>query len=62
MAERIKLQAIIYTEDALRMVNQALVDILIAKQIISEGELIAAIGKIRKQQENSFDGTIQLFK
>ena len=57
MAERIKPQAIISTEDALRMVNQALVDILIAKQIISEGDLIAAVRKIRRQQENSFGGT-----
>ena len=59
MAERINSKTIISTEEALRieiMVNQALVDILIAKQIVSEGELIAALRKITRQQEMFFDG------
>lgn len=54
MAVRIKPQTIISTEEALRieiMVNQALVEILIAKQIVSEGELIAALRKITRRQE-----------
>ena len=59
MAERINPKTIISTEEALRieiMVNQALVDILIAKQIVSEGELIAALRKITRQQEIFFEG------
>ena len=59
MAERIKPQTIISTEEALRieiMVNQALVDILIAKQIVSEGELIAALRKITRRQEIFSEG------
>lgn len=59
MAERINTKTIISTEEALRieiMVNQALVDILIAKQIVSEGELIAALRKITRQQEIFFEG------
>jgi len=59
MAEQINPQTIISTEEALRieiLVNQALVDILIAKQIVSEGELIAALRKITRQQEMFFDG------
>ena len=54
MAKQINPQTIISTEEALRieiLVNQALVDILIAKQIVSEGELIAALRKITRQQE-----------
>jgi len=59
MAERINTKTIISTEEALRieiMVNQALVDILIAKQIVSEGELIAALRKITRQQEIFSEG------
>jgi hypothetical protein len=40
-------------EDILRteiIVNQALIDLLISKQIISEEELIAGIRKIRHEQ------------
>jgi len=60
MAELIKSQTIISTEEALRieiMVNQALVNILIAKQVVSEGELIAAVRKIKQQQEELLSGT-----
>jgi hypothetical protein len=54
MAERIKSQTTFSVEEILRtevIVNQALIDILIAKQIISEKDLIAGIRKIRQEQE-----------
>ena len=54
MAERINPQAVISAEEILRTeitVNQALIDILIAKQIISEVELVNSIQKIRLEQE-----------
>jgi hypothetical protein len=53
MAERIEPQSITSAEEILRteiIVNQALIDILIAKQIISEEELVNSIGKIRLEQ------------
>ena len=56
MAERIKTQAVV-TEEEIKMteflVNKALIDILISKQIISEKELVDSIHKIRLEQENS---------
>jgi len=54
MAERIRSQTGISLEDALRteiLVNQALIDILISKQVISEEELVASLQKIRDEQE-----------
>jgi len=54
MAERIKSQAAFSTEEILRteiLVNQALIDILISKQVISEVELVNSIQKIRMEQE-----------
>jgi hypothetical protein len=54
MAERINPQTVISAEALLRteiIVNQALIDILITKQIISEEELVDSIGKIRLEQE-----------
>jgi len=54
MAERHKPQAVISAEDILRteiMVNQALIDILIAKQIITEEELITSIQNIKQEQK-----------
>jgi predicted transcriptional regulator len=33
------------------IINQALIEILISKQIISEEELVDVIGKINRQQE-----------
>ena len=54
MAERINPQTVISAEDILMteiIVNQALIDILITKQIISEEELVNSIGKIRLEQE-----------
>ena len=59
MAESIKQQKVILVEDALRteiVINQALIDILITKQIISEEELIKSIGKIRYEQQMLMDG------
>ena len=54
MAERINQQPSIPAEEILRteiIVNQALIDILIAKQIISEEELVNSIRKIKLEQE-----------
>jgi hypothetical protein len=53
MAECINQQTHISAEEVLRteiIVNQALIDILITKQIISEEELINSIRKIRMEQ------------
>lgn len=54
MAERIVTQTVISAEEALRteiILNQALIDILIAKKLISEDELISGIRKIRRERE-----------
>ena len=54
MAEVIQTQTVISAEEALRteiILNQALIDILIGKQIISEDELITGIKKIKKERE-----------
>ena len=54
MAEVIQTQTVISAEEALRteiILNQALIDILIAKQIISEDELITGIKKIKKERK-----------
>ena len=54
MAEVIQTQTVISAEEALRteiILNQALIDILINKQIISEDELITGIRKIKKERE-----------
>jgi hypothetical protein len=56
MAERIKTQAVFSTEEILRteiLINQALIDILISKQFISEVELVNSIQKIRLEQEKT---------
>jgi hypothetical protein len=53
MAERINQQTPISAEEVLRteiIVNQALIDILISKQIISEEELVNCIRRIRMEQ------------
>jgi len=56
MAKHMNLQkTIIATEENLSIgsiVNQALIDILIAKQIISEEELVNYIGKISSEKVN----------
>ena len=54
MAELIKPQTEFSAEEVLRteiVVYQALIDILIAKQIISEAELVYSIGRLRFEQE-----------
>ena len=53
MAELIAEPTVISAEDALRteiILNQALIDILIAKNIISEDELISGIKKIMRER------------
>ena len=53
MAERRNPQTVISAEDILRaeiMINQALIDILITKQIITEEELITSIQNIKQEQ------------
>jgi hypothetical protein len=53
MAELIPTSTIITAEEALRteiILNQALIDILITKKIISEDELIRNIQKIRRER------------
>ena len=54
MAEHIRLQTVMSAEEALRIeiiVNQALIDILVAKKIISEEELIASVRKIKRLEQ-----------
>ena len=54
MAELITNPTVITAEDALRteiILNQALIDILITKEIISEDELITGIKKIKRERE-----------
>jgi hypothetical protein len=53
MAENNKTPKMISAEEMLRveiLINQALIDILIAKEIISEKEILYAIGKIKSEQ------------
>jgi len=53
MAELTTRKNLISAEEVLRteiIVNQALIDILIAKQVISEEELVNSIQKIRQEQ------------
>jgi hypothetical protein len=53
MAEHIVTQTVISAEEALRteiILNQALIDILIVKGLISEDELISGIRKIKKER------------
>ena len=54
MAERIVTQTVISAEEALRteiILNQALIDSLITKKLISEDELINGIRKIKRERE-----------
>ena len=54
MAERLNSQPKFSVEEILItevIVNQALIDILIAKQVLSEEDLIAGIRKIRLEQQ-----------
>ena len=53
MVELTTRKHLISAEEVLRteiIVNQALIDILIAKQVISEEELVKGIQKIRQEQ------------
>ncbi len=53
MAELTTQKNLISADEVLRteiIVNQALIDILIAKQVISEEELVNSIQKIRQEQ------------
>ncbi|MFC1837189.1 hypothetical protein ACFLYW_00720 [Thermodesulfobacteriota bacterium] len=64
MAELINNQTVITAEEALKteiLVSQALIDILIAKKVISEDELIKGIMKIKQEREimaNDWDSLI----
>ena len=64
MAELYTNPTVISAEEALRteiILNQALIDILIAKKIISEDELITGIKKIKNEREtlaNEWDSLI----
>jgi len=54
MTKHITTSTIISAEEALRteiILNQALIDVLIAKGFISEDELISGIQKIKRQRE-----------
>ena len=64
MATHITSQAVVLLEEALKMeiiINQALIDILIAKQIISEEELVISIQQIRQEQKKLIDGSRKIF-
>jgi hypothetical protein len=59
MAEHMAPQTVITTEEALRteiLLNQALIDILIAKRLISEDELIRSMQKIKREREVLTEG------
>ncbi|MBW2501950.1 MAG: hypothetical protein JRD39_03315 [Deltaproteobacteria bacterium] len=54
MADHMAPQTVITTEEALRteiLLNQALIDILIAKRFISEDEIISSMQKIKRERE-----------
>lgn len=44
------------------IVNQALIDILIAKQVISEEELVEGIRKIRQEQMHNINDTKNIIR
>ncbi len=59
MAEHMAPQTVITTEETLRteiLLNQALIDILIAKRLISEDELIRSMQKIKREREILTEG------
>ena len=58
MAERSNPQTAVSAEEILKtelIVNQALIDILLAKKIISEEELVSAIRRIMGEQKNKVE-------
>ena len=65
MAERINQQTPLSAEEVLRteiIVNQALIDVLISKQIISEEELVNCIRRIRMEQIEMRNGSEKSFR
>ena len=65
MAERINQQTPLSAEEVLRteiIVNQALIDVLISKQIISEEELVNCIRRIRMEQIEMLNGSEKSFR
>jgi len=65
MAERINTPTVISAEEALRIeiiLNQALIDLLLAKGLISEDELIKGINKIKTERgiiNNDWDNLLK---
>jgi len=54
MAEIIQTQTVITAEEALKteiILNQVLIDILIAKGVISEDEMVSGIQRIKKERQ-----------
>ena len=54
MAKLARQQTVISAEEALKteiILNQALIDLLISKEVISEDELIRGIQKIKRERE-----------
>jgi len=65
MAERSNPQTVVSAEELLKtelILNQALIDILIAKQLISEEELVTAIKRIRGEQKNTINESKKILK
>jgi hypothetical protein len=63
MAERMNQQDSISAEVLLKteiIVNQALIDILIAKQFITEKELVDSIRNIRQEQEKMLNESYKI--
>jgi len=63
MSEGIKPRKSLSAEEILRteiIVNQALIDILITKQIISEEELLNSIRKIRLEQKRMINDSSKI--
>ena len=65
MSEHRNPQKHISAEEVLKtelIVNQALIDILIAKQVISEEELVEGIRKIRQEQKHDVNDTKNIIR
>ena len=64
MAEIIQTKSVITAEEALKteiILNQVLIDILIAKGVISEDEMVSGIEKIKREREilaNNWDSLL----
>ena len=60
MAARKPPEHIVFAQDVLRteiIVNQALIDVLIAKQVITEEELIGSIQNIKRDHQKLVKGS-----